>query len=216
MPANRRVLTAVTVPLWVQIPESLPTKVCPAKSAVNTESSLLELCLAVTTLCRLFCLSTLPYLFLCPDCPGFCLLFLLYHTQHTHPCSGEIRTRNFSKRGSTGSLLWQRGHWDRQNRTRDLPSCGAVPQPTAPLCHKHSRCRNIKRGSPSLDAILRHSAGDAKDGKVLVSTTGSSAKVGNGRLPNTNLGSEKICGKNCHFATLQLSSASSTSLSLIY
>jgi hypothetical protein len=54
------------------------------------------------------------------------------HNRNVHT-PGGIRTCNPSKPSAADSCLRLLGHWDQQNRTRDLPACSGVPQPTAPL-----------------------------------------------------------------------------------
>ena len=55
-----------------------------------------------------------PYLFLCPNCPGFAFGPLLYDTHNASiHAPGGIRTRNASKRSAADSCLRRLGHWER-------------------------------------------------------------------------------------------------------
>jgi hypothetical protein len=49
------------------------------------------------------------------------------NTQHTqenrHPCPGDIRTRNPSKRAAADPRLRPRGHWDRHSRRQPAQIC---------------------------------------------------------------------------------------------
>jgi hypothetical protein len=56
-----------------------------------------------------FFLCTLS-VFLCPDCPGFYLLSLLYNTQHKHPCP----QRDSKPQSQQASGRRPLGHWNRQ------------------------------------------------------------------------------------------------------
>ena len=100
--------------------------------------------------------------FLCPDCSAFCLFFFTYNTQHKNQCprrgfvlsffvlivlafafcpfctayttqnihaTGGIRT-GIPSRSQT--LALDRSATGLGNRTRDLPDCSEMPQPTAP------------------------------------------------------------------------------------
>ena len=62
--------------------------------------------------CSFFALY--PYLFLCRDFPGVCLLSLLYNTLNTNiHVPGGIRTRNPSRRAATHIRFRPRGRRDR-------------------------------------------------------------------------------------------------------
>jgi hypothetical protein len=63
---------------------------------------------------EMFSLCTLPYLFLCLDCPRFCLLSLQYNTDNTNTYArGGIQTRNPSRRATTDIPPRSRRHRDR-------------------------------------------------------------------------------------------------------
>jgi hypothetical protein len=82
--------------------------------------------------CDFFCcLSVLhPYLVLCPYCPAFCVLSLLYNTHNTniHAPDG-IRTRNPSKRSAADSRLRPLDHWDR---------LGSNPRTVQPIASRYT------------------------------------------------------------------------------
>ena len=61
-----------------------------------------------------------------------CLLsFTVQHTQHKHPCTGAIRTRNPSKRSAADPRLRLLGYWDRQDSTpRSQQPSGLSPAPS--------------------------------------------------------------------------------------
>jgi hypothetical protein len=60
---------------------------------------------------------------LCPDCPGLCLLSILYNTHNTNiHAPGGIRTHNPSKRSAANPRLRPLCHWDRQIRSPDRPA----------------------------------------------------------------------------------------------
>ena len=67
--------------------------------------------------CCCCCLSVC----LCPDCPGFCLLSLLYKTHNTNiHAPGGIRTRNSSKRHFADLRLRRVAHRDWPESKRGL------------------------------------------------------------------------------------------------
>ena len=53
------------------------------------------------------------------------------HNTNIH-VPGWIRTPNPSQRSAVDPRLRPLGHWDRQNRTGELPACSAAPQGSAP------------------------------------------------------------------------------------
>ena len=60
-------------------------------------------------------------LLLCPNCPGYCLLSLLYNTHNTNiHAPGGIRSRNPSKRSASDPRLRTLVHWDRQFDPRNI------------------------------------------------------------------------------------------------
>ena len=71
--------------------------------------------------CSLFIIH--PYLFLCPDCPGFCLLSLLCNTQHKHPCLRRDSNPQSQQASGHRPNPRLRGHRDRQD---------SIPGPSSP------------------------------------------------------------------------------------
>ena len=93
------------------------------------------------------------FVVLCPDCPGFCLLSVLYNTHNTniHASGGNqtrnpskraaqtytldraangIRTRNPSRRSAADPRLGPLGHWDRQDSNpQPQQAVGRRPSP---------------------------------------------------------------------------------------
>ena len=72
--------------------------------------------------CTLFVLH--PYLFLCLDCPAFCLLSFLTTHNTNLPAPGGIRTCNPSQRSAADPRLRQLGQWDRRIQSPDRPARG--------------------------------------------------------------------------------------------
>jgi hypothetical protein len=71
----------------------------------------------------IYFLSCSVFVLLCPDCPGFCLLFLLYNTHNTYiHAPGWIQTHNPSNQAAASPRFSSRGHRDRQDSNPGPPS----------------------------------------------------------------------------------------------
>ena len=75
------------------------------------------------------------YLFICPDCRAFCLLYVLYNTHNTNiHAPGWIRTRNPSTRSAADPRLRPLGHWGQVRHS--IPQLNSTC--TVDDIHKHT------------------------------------------------------------------------------
>ena len=86
-----------------------------------------------------------PYLFLCRDCPAFCVLSLFKaHNTNIHTAGG-IRTRNPSRRSDADPRFRPLGHWNRQPSTPPLAPTIVIKTTKYHDHHNHRKYNNHHR-----------------------------------------------------------------------